>query len=44
MRDPEFLAKDNYLSTVCKVVEISSKSLIETIVRVLEFFSQETSL
>ncbi len=44
MRDPESLAKENYLSTVCKVVEISSKVLKETIVRVLEFLSQKTSL
>ncbi len=44
MRDPESLAKEKYLSTVCKVVEISSKTLMNTIVRVLAFLSQETSL
>ncbi len=44
MRDPESLAKENYLSTVCKAAEISSKALMETIVRVLEFLSQEASL
>ncbi len=27
MRDPESLAKEKYLSTVCDVVEISSKLL-----------------
>ncbi len=36
MRPPESLAKEKYLSTVCDVVEISSKALKETIVRVLE--------
>ncbi len=44
MRPPESLAKEKYLSTVCDVVEIYSKALKETIVRVLEFLSQETSL
>ncbi len=43
MRPPESLAKEKNLSTVY-VVEISSKTLQETIVRVLEFLSQETSL
>ncbi len=32
------------LGAFCDVVEISSKDLKETIVRVLEFLSQETSL
>ncbi len=44
MRPPEYLVKDKYLSTACDVVKISSKTLKETIVRVLEFLSQETSL
>ncbi len=44
MRDPESLAKGKNLSTVCDVVAISFKALKETIVRVLEFLSQETSL
>ncbi len=33
MRPPESLAKEKNLSTVCDVVEISSKSLKETNVR-----------
>ncbi len=44
MRDPESLGKEKNLSTVCGVAEISSKALKETIVRLLEFLSQETSL
>ena len=44
MRPPDYLAKEKNLSTVCDVVEISSKTLKETNVRVLEFLSQETSL
>ncbi len=44
MRDLEYLAKEKNLSTVCDVVVISSKALNETIVRVLESLSQETSL
>ncbi len=44
MRDLEYLAKEKNLSTVCDVFEISSKALNETIVRVLESLSQETSL
>ncbi len=43
MRPPESLDKEKYLITVCDV-EISYKALKETIVRVLEFLSQETSL
>ncbi len=34
MRDPESLAKEKYLSTVCDVLEIYSKALKEAIVRV----------
>ncbi len=44
MRPPESLAMQKYLSTVCDVAEISCKALKKTIVRVLEFLSQETSL
>ncbi len=42
-RPPESLGKEKNLSTVWDVVEIYSKALKETIVRVL-FLSQETSL
>ncbi len=38
VRDPESLAKEKNLSTVCDVVEISFKALNETSVRVLECF------
>ncbi len=38
MRDPESLAKEKNLSTVCKVVEVFCKALKETIVRVLRVF------
>jgi len=44
VRAPESLVEEKSLSTVCDVVEISSKTLKETIVRVLEFLSQETSV
>ncbi len=44
MRDLEYFSKEKNLSTVCDVVEISSKALNETVVRVFEFLSQETSL
>ncbi len=44
MRPPESLAKNKNLSTVCDVAEISFKAPMETIVRVLEFLTQETSL
>ncbi len=33
MRPPDYLAKEKYLSTVCDVVEISSKALKEINVR-----------
>ncbi len=44
VRDPESLAKKKNLSIVCDVVKIFSKALKKTIMRVLEFLSQETSL
>ncbi len=44
MRPPDYLAKEKNLSTVCDVLEIYFKALKETIVKVLEFISQEKSL
>ncbi len=44
MRPPDYLAKEKNLSTVCDVLEIYFKALKETIVKVLEFLSQEKSL
>ncbi len=44
MRPPVFRLGELSKHIVCDVVEISFKSLKETIVRVLEFLSQQTSL